>query len=137
LASASDYAFTGSTGTCVNYLYGRALYIDTKSTTSSSDSALESSLNYRPTVVPINVANDAIQFYSTGIVTDAVECNSITNTYGLAVGYGEDSSVPYFKIRLDYGTSWGENGYVRVLRDNTLTYGVCGIYNSLTWVAKS
>jgi hypothetical protein len=137
LASAADYSYSASTGTCRNYLYGRALYIDSWTSTTSSDSSLATSVASRPTIVPINMANDDVQFYSSGIITDAATCTSITNTWALVVGYGTDNSVPYFTVRVDNGPTWGESGTIRVLRDSSLTYGVCGIYGSRAWAVKN
>ena len=35
------------------------------------------------------------------------------------VGYGTDASgLPYWLVRNEWGTSWGEKGYMRLLRNN-------------------
>ena len=44
-----------------------------------------------------------------------------------AVGYGEAGSVKYAILRNQWGTGWGEDGYMRIKLD-TSAHGVCGLY---------
>jgi aminopeptidase C len=47
-------------------------------------------------------------------------------------GYSTDkgTGLPYWKIRNQWGTNWGERGYMRMVRDGTLNdgKGQCGMY---------
>jgi Papain family cysteine protease len=46
----------------------------------------------------------------------------------LIVGYGIDNGTAYWIIKNTWGSSWGENGFVRILRDTTPgSPGICGI----------
>jgi hypothetical protein len=40
----------------------------------------------------------------------------------LAVGYGTESGKDYFLVKNSWGSSWGDNGYVKIGTNN-----VCGI----------
>jgi C1A family cysteine protease len=46
----------------------------------------------------------------------------------LVAGYGTEGSQPYWLVKNSWGTSWGENGYVKIEKtSSTKTKGTCGI----------
>merc|ERR1711896_118193 len=61
--------------------------------------------------VSVTVNADQLQFVSNGVVTG--QCRGGINHAVIAVGYGTDG-LDYFKIRNSWGTSWGEQGYIRL-----------------------
>jgi len=95
---------------------------------SSDENYMQSYLyNYGPLAVSINAA--PLQYYTGGIINlNASYCpNSIDDLDHAVniVGYGTDSSTGfnYWIVRNSWGSSWGENGYFRIIRG----YSVCGI----------
>merc|ERR1712178_375403 len=74
-----------------------------------SSSGLKSALSQQPVSVTVNAGQ--LQLYSNGVVTGS--CSGQINHAVIAVGYGTDG-LDYFKIRNSWGTSWGEQGYIRL-----------------------
>ncbi|CAL5996619.1 Cathepsin_B [Hexamita inflata] len=58
---------------------------------------------------------DDLQFYGGGIYQH--EYGQMTGYKGVEiVGFGEDDGNKYWKVKLDKGTEWGEEGYLRIIK---------------------
>jgi C1A family cysteine protease len=67
--------------------------------------------------------------YSGGVYDNLTECPARGLNHAiLAVGYGTDavSGNDYWIVKNSWGASWGENGYMRLLRQAS-GFGVCGL----------
>lgn len=49
------------------------------------------------------------------------------------MGYGEENGVKYFTIKNSWGPEWGENGYIRLFRNENDDAGLCGIRMSASY----
>lgn len=87
---------------------------------------------------PLAVAIDAqsLQMYSGGIIN---ECTTNVDHTVLLVGYDSESTADYWIVKNSWGTSWGENGYARLMKTSGKGVGTCGIATDAsypTWDQK-
>lgn len=92
-------------------------------------------LTQQPVSVCIDAHKKIFQHYSSGIIKDG--CGSSLDHCVLAVGYEEDAWI----IKNSWGTSWGENGYARISKNDEIGAGICGIlkvpaFPSIDWINK-
>eukprot|EP00798_Chlamydomonas_sp_ICE-L_P027483 gene27483-4789_t len=70
--------------------------------------------------------DDAFMNYKGGIYKPAT-CGTFTNHNMLLVGYDKRGTQPFWIIKNQWGTGWGELGYARVAMTGD-TWGPCGMY---------
>jgi len=76
----------------------------------------------------VSIAIDAsgwdFQMYSSGIYNPS-SCSStmLDHAVGL-VGYGTENGTDFWIVRNSWGTSWGEKGYIRIIRNHNNKCGV-------------
>jgi hypothetical protein len=89
-----------------------------------------------PIAVGVNGAEQSFLAYERGIF-EKPNCRQGANHALLITGYGQEQmqdgkTVKYWIARNSWGKGWGEDGYIRVKRNDGLkgTHGVCGIARS-------
>nr|GMD71844.1 senescence-specific cysteine protease SAG39-like [Ipomoea batatas] len=92
---------------------------------SYNEAALMKAVANQPVSVAIDASGSAFQFYKDGIY--GKECKSRVNHAVTAVGYGVEDEGKFWLIKNSWGESWGEKGYVKLMRDTGDKKGVCGI----------
>ncbi len=158
--SEDDYTYTAATGTCQEASYTSVASIEGYGIVPSNagEAVLKS---YLLKYGPIAVSVDASKWSSyAGGVFSYADCGTDIDHAVLLTGYGTDEALgmDYWSIKNSWGDSWGEDGYIRISReDGTATdttpqdgtgcdggpsevevRGTCGIYyaNSFVYGAK-
>merc|ERR1711959_6388 len=127
IASEADYPYTsgyGTTGSCKSDLEHRPVvtiesYTDVPS---GDENALKAAASKQPVAIAIEADRSAFQLYSGGVL-DNPGCGQQLDHGVLLVGYGTDSGKDYWKVKNSWGASWGEQGYIRMVRNKNQ----CGI----------
>jgi len=129
----SDYPYRGYKQSCKS---DKTKYVDmtvtgykklgsSYSTWSAVDEDEVKEFLYETGPLAIALNADPLQTYSSGIldVTSAKCPTSGINHAVTLVGYGTQSSTPYWIVKNSWGKSWGESGFFRIRRGN----GTCGV----------
>ena len=89
--------------------------------------SLKGAVAMQPVSVAIEADTRYFQSYTGGIL-DASSCGTTLDHGVLVVGYGTDNGKKYWNVKNSWSSTWGEQGYVRILRsDSTNDAGICGI----------
>merc|ERR1740115_359484 len=91
-----------------------------------TENALEAAVAGQPVSVAIEADKEVFQHYTSGVLTDDA-CGSALDHGVLAVGYGVDNGVKYWKVKNSWGTTFGEDGFIRIEKGKTEDGGECGI----------
>ena len=124
--AASSYPYTakdGSCHSCTVVAHASSCY-DVKP---NDQLSLKAAVAKQPVAVAIEADTKYFQSYSSGVLTSS-SCGTSLDHGVLTVGYGEENGQKYWIVKNSWGTSWGENGYVKIGRsDSTNDAGICGI----------
>lgn len=133
LCTEADYPYVSGTtmtaGTCVKSCKNVAgsdvaKFVDVES---ASDLAFSTALSLNPVSVAIEADQREFQLYKSGVFTGA--CGTNLDHGVLAVGYGSENGVEYYKVKNSWSTTWGDKGYIRLAKGASYNggKGQCGI----------
>jgi C1A family cysteine protease len=125
LCTEAAYPYTAKDGTCQSSKCSASAYTHLKSYTDvqHNENALGASVDIEPVSVAIEADQPAFQMYSSGVFS--APCGQNLDHGVLVVGYGTQGTTPYWKVKNSWGTSWGEAGYILMIRNTD----ECGIAN--------
>merc|ERR1712083_41479 len=122
----SDYTYTAKTGTCHKADYTGQFNTSGGSTVKAgSSSSLMAAIEQQPVSIAIEADKVAFQSYTSGILNSSA-CGTKLDHGVLAVGYGTDNGQAYYLVKNSWGTSWGDQGYIKIA-NNGDGDGICGI----------
>ena len=123
LCSVAQYP--ARTGKCHNSTCRPAATISGyKSVTTGNETALKEAVLINPVTALIDASSESFQLYRGGIYKDN-KCSAKKLDHGLlVVGYGSKDRNDYWICQNSWGTTWGENGYILIARNDK---NMCGI----------
>jgi C1A family cysteine protease len=124
ICTEQSYPYEAVDGTCKSTSCKSAAkitnYIDIDN---YNETAIFAAIQNGPISIAIEADQQSFQFYSGGVFSDP-SCGTQLDHGVNLVGYGTTSDgKDYWILRNSWGTSWGENGYMRILRGKN----ICGL----------
>lgn len=121
----SKYPYKGVGGACKYTAADKAFQItNCVDVTVEKELPLKAAIAQQPVSVAIDAAHASFQLYKSGVYNGM--CGTNLDHGVLAVGYGDESGKPFFKVKNSWGASWGSNGYIYIARKGD-GKGQCGI----------
>jgi len=117
LCTESAYKYTAKDGTCKASSCTASAHTKLSQYTdvAHNENALGAATDLEPVSVAIEADQSGFQLYKSGVFQGA--CGKQLDHGVVVVGYGTDGTTPYWKVRNSWGTSWGEAGYIRFIRN--------------------
>jgi C1A family cysteine protease len=116
----SEYPYTARDGTCTETSKkGQVKVQSFKDVKEGDQDDLARAVSRQPVSVAIEADKLAFQFYKGGIL-DGTACGQELDHGVTAVGFGVENGKEYFIVRNSWGGSWGEKGYIRIAKNDSI-----------------
>uniref|UniRef100_A0A8R7PIW1 Fruit bromelain n=1 Tax=Triticum urartu TaxID=4572 RepID=A0A8R7PIW1_TRIUA len=128
LQQEAAYAYIGQQGACrggdVSPNSAAAVGAPQLVSLNGDEGALQELVASQPVAVSVEADLD-FHHYMSGVYTGSSSCGQNLNHFVTVVGYGTDGGgQEYWLVKNQWGTTWGEGGYMRLTRGNG---GNCGM----------
>jgi C1A family cysteine protease len=93
----------------------------------SSDDEMMKAVSQQPVSIAIEADQREFQLYKSGVFSTA--CGVNLDHGVLVVGYGTENNLDYYLVKNSWGTSWGDDGYIKLGRGKQYNNGdgQCGL----------
>lgn len=126
LTKESNYPYAGADDKCKSGSNSVATIKGYEDVPINDEGALVKAVASQPVSVAVDGGDMTFQFYSGGVMTGS--CGTDLDHGIAAIGYGTTSDgTKYWLLKNSWGTTWGENGYLRMEKDITDKKGMCGL----------
>jgi len=115
ICSEASYPYKAQDGTCKK-VASVVKITGYKDVTTQNEAALMTAVNLGPVSIAIEADQSAFQFYSGGVFDDA-SCGTSLDHGVLVVGYNTAGTQDYWIVKNSWGTSWGAQGYIYMIRN--------------------
>lgn len=127
LCSEDSYPYKARDGICHKFLCKQVASIDDfRDVQPNNEIFLKYAVASQPVSVAIQANLSSFRFYKKGVYQDE-NCGTDLDHGVLVVGYGEEMGLPYWLVKNSWSTKWGDNGYIKILRNYKENTGMCGI----------
>ncbi|KAL7211655.1 hypothetical protein ACSBR2_014496 [Camellia fascicularis] len=117
IAAETTYLYAATDGTCNT---------QKEASHAAKITGYEKAVANQPVSVSIDASGYEFQFYVTGVFPGV--CGTELDHGVTAVGYRtSDAGTKYWLVKNSWGTTWGEEGYIRMQRYIDAKTGLCGI----------
>lgn len=114
IGSEKSYPYTTANGDKCKKVPNVATISGYNEVKEGDETALQAALNGGPVSIAIEADQSGFQFYKSGVFSGT--CGTKLDHGVLLVGYGSDSSTDYWKVKNSWGATWGEEGYIRMVK---------------------
>ena len=122
----ASYPYAGKDGTCHATTPGVQKVVGYTDVKANDPVALMNAAAEGPVAIAVDGASIGFQMYFGGIVKHF--CGTSLDHGVLLAGYGTDNGTDFWLVKNSWGASWGEKGYIRILREMSKTGpGLCGL----------
>lgn len=126
LTTESNYPYTAQDGQCKSGSNSAATIKGYEDVPANDEAALMKAVASQPVSVAVDGGDMTFQFYSGGVMMGS--CGTDLDHGIAAIGYGKNSDgTKYWLMKNSWGTTWGENGFLRMEKDIADKKGMCGL----------